>query len=171
MGSGKARSVMVGTAAAGKPGIAERFQPLHQCGIEAGLFRQFRAGAVLLNHFGQAGPHVLRHGLLVGKQIAGFARIFGQVVQLGLGRVDEVIIVGLDPAQFAPVEVQAGQKGLSVQGAVFARLFCPHQGKQVLTLHLSGNIYFQFLQHGRHQVGKIHQAGHHAGRLLRPADE
>ena len=76
-----------------------------------------------------------------------------------------MIILGLDSAQFAPVEVQARQKGLSVQGAVFARLFCLHQGKQVVTLHLSGNIYFQFLQHGRHQVGKIHQAGHDPRRL------
>ncbi len=162
---------MVGLPPPEKPGIAERFQPLHQCGIEAGLFRQFRAGTVLLNQFGQASPHHLRHSLLVAKQIAGFARIFGQVVQLGLGRVNKMIIFGLDPAQFAPVEVQAGQKRLSVQGAVFARLFCPDQGKQVLTLHLGGNIYFQFLEHGRHQVGKVHQAGHNPGRLLRPADE
>ncbi len=75
-----------------------------------------------------------------------------------------MIIFGLDSTQFAPVEVQAGQKGLGVQSAVFARLFCPDEREQVLTLHLSRNIYFQFLKHGWHQVGKIHQAGHDPGR-------
>ena len=75
-----------------------------------------------------------------------------------------MIIVGLDSAQFAPVEVQARQKGLRVEGAVFARLFCPDEREQVVTLHLSGNIDFQFLQHGRHQVGKIHQVRHEPGR-------
>ena len=70
---------------------------------------------------GQTGPHLFAYRFFFRIQILSFARIFGQVVELGFGRIDEVVIFRLNAAQFAPVEVQAGQKSLRIQAAGF---FC-----------------------------------------------
>ena len=53
--------------APGKPRIAQGFQSLHQRRIEAGFFGELFAGAVIADHAGELGAHLLGYRLLFGE--------------------------------------------------------------------------------------------------------
>ena len=96
MGSGKARSVMVGLPPPENPAYPSDFNLSIRAGIEASLLRQFLSRAVLPDQRSQAGSHLFANRFFLRKQILSFTRVFGQVVELGLGRIDKVVVRALD---------------------------------------------------------------------------
>ena len=102
-------------AAARKSRIAQRLQTFHQRWIKPGLLCQLLARAVLLNQTCQLSPHFFRDRFLFSKKILRLCRVFRQIVEFRLRRINEVVIVGFNSAQFAPVEMQARQKCFSVE--------------------------------------------------------
>src|SRR5215469_11906170 len=104
----------VGEAAPGKSSVAERLQPLHQRRIETGFLCQFLAGGIVVNYGCQFGPQFFRNSLLVTIEILQFLGVFAEIVQFRLGSENKVIALILDSAQFAPIEMEAGKKGLGV---------------------------------------------------------
>src|SRR5512133_3595749 len=89
-----------------------------------------------------------------------FVRVCPYVVELRLGRIDEVILLHFKPAQFAPIEVKTRQKSFRIKRAGFARPFILYQRQKTAALCLPWNSDFQRTQNGRSHIGKAHWRTH-----------
>src|SRR6266702_252982 len=90
---------------------------LHPSRIESGFFGQLLPRCVLLNQPSEAHAHFFCYCFLLCKQVMSFAWIFAQIVKLGPGRINKVIIFRFHSTQFAPVEVQAWKEGFRIEAA------------------------------------------------------
>ena len=150
-----------------KSGIPKRLQSLHQRRIKPGFLCQFLARTISLNQSREPRPHLFRYRFFLGVKILRPSGIFGQIVKLRLGSINEVVILCLHPTQFAPVEMQARQKGFGIQAGGFHLAFCCKQRNQTAALHARWNIEFHNFQHRRHQVGQIDRISNRFRYLLR----
>ncbi len=135
--------------------VAERGQLLQRLVIETGFLRGRRVAGALVARSLQLVLHLARHTAIALHDVLQLTRILAQLVQLGPGGVDELVVVGTQAVKRRPSVLEIRRHRLAVRVA-HGSFTAGQQRQQRQSLNALRFLAAHQIENGRRNVDRAH---------------